>query len=148
MRCRWDPSPHPPFPALVAQGRGRVYLIALPRVAAATQPYPGLFSFCPYGAAGQSLLTGVLPKYKQERNGDRGGPTPVMNSQIMAISHVAATGRGTDTVALRHLGYTPLRRLLRGYKVPRFAYLHRSVTGLKQNGESVMTRRERMKGGI
>src|SRR5882724_12802559 len=36
-----------------------------------------------------------------------GRSTAVMNSQVGTISQVAATGRRTDTVALRHLGNTP-----------------------------------------
>ncbi len=46
-----------------------------------------------------------------------GGSTAVANSQDMAISHVAATGRGTDTGALRHLDNTPGNRLRRKNQV-------------------------------
>src|SRR5258708_39741329 len=46
-----------------------------------------------------------------------GGSTAVANSQDMAISHVAATGRGTDTGALRHLDNTPGNRLRRKNRV-------------------------------
>jgi len=46
-------------------------------------------------------------------NGVHGGSTAVANTQDMTISHVAATGRGTDTGALRHLDNTPGNRLRR-----------------------------------
>src|SRR6266404_271927 len=46
-----------------------------------------------------------------------GGSTAVANSQDMGFCHVAATDRGTDTGALRHLDNTPGNRLRRKNQV-------------------------------
>jgi len=56
-----------------------------------------------------------------------------MNSQIMAIFHVAATGRGTDTVALRYLDNTPLKQsiAMRAFKVNLWGKL-KSLNWLKK----------------